>query len=201
MYKSWPYSIYYLTLSFTALPWTTSFCMSDWLIRDFLNVAPLIYICISCPNTASKRAQKQSCVLTAPSECQSDLKLVLWSRHESVHPWSWNEISAIGEDWCQSSAHNTLKTSWKNVSGTRRSLITVTFRYQIDGSGSWHWTSALLITLRWVGSADQRGGATSWSSHSFREKKSGQQAVRSWWRFSELYFSTWELLENNSESG
>lgn len=132
--------------------------MSDWLIRDFLNVAPLIYICISCPNTASKRAQKQSCVLTAPSECQSDLKLVLWSRHESVHPWSWNEISAIGEDWCQSSAHNTLKTSWKNVSGTRRSLITVTFRYQIDGSGSWHWTSALFITLRWVGSADQRGG-------------------------------------------
>lgn len=132
--------------------------MSDWLIRDFLNVAPLIYICISCPNTASKRAQKQSCVLTVPSECQSDLKLVLWSRHESVHPWSWNEISAIGEDWCQSSAHNTLKTSWKNVSGTRRSLITVTFRYQIDGSGSWHWTSALLITLRWVGSADQRGG-------------------------------------------
>lgn len=50
-----------------------------------------------------------------------------------------------------------LKTRWKKCFW--QALLTycrVTFRYQMDSSRSWHWTSVLLITLLWVGSADQR---------------------------------------------
>lgn len=84
-------------------------------------------------------------------------------------PWSWNEISAIGRTDVKAAlqqVENELEKCFWQASLT---YYRVTFRYQIDGSRSWHWTSVLLITLLWVGSADRREPHHDSPIHSDRE--------------------------------
>lgn len=110
----------------------------------------------------------------------------LWSRVWILPPpKSWNEISAIGRTDVTAAlqqVENELEKCFWQASLT---YYRVTFRYQIDGSRSWHWTSVLLITLLWVGSADQREPHHDHPIHSDREtwstdKPSRIRKVTSW---------------------
>lgn len=132
-----------------------------------------------------------------------------WLRPQSVRViWSWcfdpdtnpstPEVEMKSVPLVKIDVKAALTTRWKRAGKMFLARVA-----QI--SNRWQWELALNFSAAYYSALSGKRwperGATSWSSHSFREKKSGQQAVRSWWRFSELYFSTWELLENNSESG
>lgn len=119
-----------------------------------------------------KRA-KNSCISSLPSVCQCDLMPSLWCRVWILPPpWSRNEISAIGKTDVKAAlqqVENELEKCFWQASLT---YYRVTFRYQIDSSRSWHWTSVLLITLLWVGSADRREPHHDRPIHSDRETRS-----------------------------
>ena len=154
---------------------TTSSCLPQWSIILSLSHsqwAPLIYFYIFCSDRANEASQKQLHFISA-------LSVSVWfdaiSLMQSVNPpppQSRNEISAIGKTDVKAAlqqVENELEKCFWQASLT---YYRVTFGYQIDSSRSWHWTSVLLITLLWVGSADRREPHHDRPIHSDRETRS-----------------------------
>lgn len=88
-----------------------------------------------------KRAQKQSSVSTLPLVCQCDLMPPLWSRvwilpsHPLKLNWKSAPLVALESKQPLQQVENELEKCFWQASLT---YYRVTFRYQIDGSRSWH---------------------------------------------------------------
>lgn len=117
--------LFYFTLAFISVILFDNILLYVLMINNSLTLTPerLIYFFIFCFNLANEVSQKQSCISTVTLVCQCGVMPTLWSRVNPSSP-EVEMKSAPLVGLMSKHRFNKLKTSWKNVSGKHRSLIT-----------------------------------------------------------------------------